>query len=169
MKLHRAVAVGLAGVIAFALAPGAPADDVGKDKGGHDDGHVIVKPASLKWGPAPAALPSGAKVALLVGNPGKPGVAYAMRVKLPDGYQVPPHWHPVDENVTVIQGALLVGRGDTFDREKTTEMPAGSYMRMPKGMHHFAAAKGETILQVHGIGPFEIHYVNAADDPRKKE
>jgi quercetin dioxygenase-like cupin family protein len=92
---------------------------------------------------------------------------FTIRVKLPDGYKVPPHWHPSDENVTVLQGMLLVGRGEKFDPASAEELPAGAYMRMPRTMRHFALARGETILQVHGIGPFEIHYVNPADDPRK--
>ena len=157
------------GCLALALVCGSRAGDPKDSPRGHGEGHVVVKPASLKWGPAPPALPPGAAVAVLVGDPGKAGSAYTIRVKLPDGYQVPPHWHPVDENVTVIQGVLLAGRGEKFDVHKTEELPAGSYMRMPKGMRHFAAAKGETIIQVHGVGPFEIHYVNAADDPRKKK
>jgi hypothetical protein len=159
---------GLVAVVTLALAGGLPADAAKDGKGGHDDEHVIVKPGSEKWGPAPPALPPGAQVAVLVGNPAKP-VAYTLRIKMPDGYKVPPHWHPTDENVTVLQGALLIGRGDTFDLARTEKMPAGSYMRMPRGMRHFAAARGPTILQVHGIGPFEINYVNAADDPRKAE
>src|SRR5579864_8620472 len=166
MKSHY-LRNGAIGFLILILAWGIRADDA-KDTG-HDDGHVVVKPGSEKWGPAPPALPSGAQVAVLVGNPGKAGSASTMRVKIPDGYKVPPHWHPVDENVTVIKGTLLIGKGKKFDLAKTEEMPAGSYMRMPKKMRHFAAAKGDVILQLHGIGPFEINYVNPADDPRKKE
>jgi len=69
----------------------------------------------------------------------------------------------------VLKGTLLIGTGEKFDLGKTQELPAGSYMRMPKGMRHFAAAKGEAIIQIHGIGPFEITYVDPADDPRKKD
>jgi quercetin dioxygenase-like cupin family protein len=166
MKTHRMLG-GVAGFLALAWAVHAGAAQDGPR--GHDDEHVIVKPSNLKWGPAPPGLPRGAQIAVLVGSPGKAGGFYTIRAKLPDGYQVPAHWHPVDENVTVIQGTLRVGRGDKLDLDKTQELPAGSYMRMPKGMRHFAAAKGETIIQVHGVGPFEIHYVNPADDPRKKE
>ena len=94
---------------------------------------------------------------------------FVFRAKLPDGYKVLPHWHPGDENVTVLKGTLLIGRGEKFQPDKMESLPAGSFMRMPKGMRHYAMAKGETILQVHGAGPFDITYVNAADDPRKKE
>jgi quercetin dioxygenase-like cupin family protein len=158
-----------AGFLTLLLVCGTQAGDGNNNPGGHDDEHVIVKPTNLKWGPPPPVLPPGAQFAVLVGDPTKAGAAYTIRAKFPDGYQLPPHLHPVDENVTVIQGALLVGRGEKFDLQKVEELPAGSYMRMPKNLRHFAAAKGETIIQVHGIGPFEFNYVNAADDPRKKK
>lgn len=155
-----------AAVLAFCIGsqPGA-----GQDKGHGETGkdHVMVKPDDVKWGPAPPSLPAGAKAAVLVGDPGKP-MPYVIRVQLPDGYKVPPHWHPTDENVTVLKGTLMVGKGDKFSAKDSEALPAGSFMRMPKEMRHFAVAKGETILQLHGIGPFEINYVNAADDPRKK-
>jgi hypothetical protein len=160
---------GAVGFLALALVCGIQAGDAKDRRTGHDDAHVVVKPDMLKWGPAPPALPPGAQFAVLVGDPTQAGAAYTICAKLPDRYRVPPHWHPVDENVTVIQGMLLVGRGEKLDVQKMEALPAGSYMRMPKTMRHFAVAKGETIIQVHGIGPFEIHYVNAADDPRKKK
>jgi quercetin dioxygenase-like cupin family protein len=134
-----------------------------------DDGHkehIIITPDKVTWKANPA-LPAGAQSALLSGDPSKAGGLYALRVKIPDGFKVPPHWHPVDENVTVLQGALMVGTGDKFDASRLKEVPAGSYMVMPKEMRHFAQAKGETILQLNGIGPFEINYVNPGDDPRK--
>ena len=142
----------------------------GEDKAGHAGAaqHVAVRPEAITWGPAPPGLPPGARAAVLVGDPTKSGVPYVIRAKMPDGYRVPPHWHPSDENITVLQGTFLVGTGDRFDPSKAEELPAGSFARMPRGMRHFAWTKGETIIQVHGVGPFEITYVNAADDPRKK-
>jgi quercetin dioxygenase-like cupin family protein len=144
---------------------------VAQDKAGHADDakHVAVRPDAIKWGPAPPGLPPGAQMAVLVGDPTKAGAPYVTRAKLPDGYKVPPHWHPSDENVTVLQGTLLMGQGEKFDPSKAEELPAGSFMRMPKTMRHFAVAKGETIIQLHGTEPFEINYVNPADDPRKKD
>lgn len=136
-------------------------------KADHKDEHAILTPDKLQWKPNPN-LPPGAQSAVLSGDPTKAGSLYALRVKLPDGYKVPPHWHPHDENVTVLQGALLIGTGDKVDPAKLATVPTGGFMHMPKEMRHFAVAKGDTMLQVHGIGPFEINYVNAADDPRKK-
>jgi hypothetical protein len=143
----------------------------GRDGAGHagDTDHVAVRPDAIKWSPAPPDLPPGAQLGVLDGDPGKPGVPFVVRAKLPDGYTVPPHWHQTDENVTVLRGALLVGKGEKLDPAKTEELPAGSFMRMPKTMRHFAMAKGETIIQIHGIGPLEINYVNPAEDPRKRE
>jgi hypothetical protein len=149
----------------LAIWTGAQAGD---EKGhGLDKDHVMVRPDDIKWGPSPSALPAGAKAAVLSGDPSK-AASYVLRLKLPDGYRVPPHWHPTDENVTVIKGTFMVSKGDKFNSDASEAMPAGSFVRMPKEMRHFAWAKGETIIQVHGIGPFEINYVNAADDPRKK-
>ena len=90
-------------------------------------------------------------------------------MKAPDGYTVPPHTHPTDEHLTVIQGTILMGMGAKFDRAKLRELPAGSYVRLPKGEAHFNLYKGETIIQLHGIGPYDIHYVNPADDPSRKD
>jgi quercetin dioxygenase-like cupin family protein len=154
---------------ALALAVGSVIH--GQDKARHagDTDHTVVRPDAMKWGPAPPGLPPGAQAAVLVGDPGKAGVAFVLRAKLPDGYKVPPHWHASDENVTVLKGKLLVGKGEILDPAKMEELPAGSFMRMPKTMRHSALAKGETIIQIHGIGPFDINYVNAADDPRNEE
>jgi hypothetical protein len=142
-----------------------------QEKAGHggDKEHTVIVPTALKWMPAPSGLPSGAQMAVLTGDPNKSGAAYVFRAKLPDGYKVPPHWHSIDENVTVLSGTLLIGKGDKLDASKAEALPAGSFMSMPKTMRHFAIAKGETVIQLHGIGPFDIHYVNPADDPRKNE
>ena len=131
-------------------------------------GHVMFTPDQVKWGPAPPALPPGAQMAVLDGDPSKAGVPFSIRAKFPDGYKVPPHWHPTDENVTVLQGTLMMGLGEKFDPSQAHTLKAGSFSRMPKEVRHFAMAKGETVIQVHGVGPFEVTYVNASDDPRNK-
>ena len=154
-------------VVAAVLAVWIGAQASGEQGHGSDKGHVAIRPDDVKWGPGPAGLPAGAKLAVLSGDPSKAG-PYVLRAKLPDGYKVPPHWHPTDENVTVIQGTFMAGKGDKFNAEASENFPAGSFVLMPKEMRHFAWVKGETVIQVHGIGPFDITYVNAADDPRKK-
>ena len=130
------------------------------------DDHVAVSADQLKWGPAPPAVPKGAQIAILAGDPSKDGL-YVYRVKVPAGYKVPPHIHPNDENVTVISGTFNVGMGGTFDEKNGQSLKAGGFMHMPKGMQHFAWYPEETIIQVHGMGPQTITYVNPADDPRK--
>jgi quercetin dioxygenase-like cupin family protein len=130
------------------------------------DDHVAVSADQLKWGPAPPAVPKGAQIAILAGDPSKDGL-YVYRVKVPAGYKVPPHIHPNDENVTVISGTFNVGMGGTFDEKNGQALKAGGFMHMPKGMQHFAWYPEETIIQVHGMGPQTITYVNPADDPRK--
>jgi quercetin dioxygenase-like cupin family protein len=128
---------------------------------------TIHAPAALKWVDGPPSLPPGAKVAILDGDPTKPG-PFVMRARLPDGYKIPPHTHPQAERMTVLSGNLRLGMGDKFDPKHATELAPGTYAALPPGMKHFAWAEGETVIQVHGEGPWVIEYVNPADDPRKK-
>ncbi|HVH68381.1 MAG TPA: cupin domain-containing protein [Gemmatimonadales bacterium] len=128
---------------------------------------TVALPDQLTWGPAPAVLPAGAKLAVLEGDPTKSG-AYTMRLLMPDGYKISPHFHGGVEHVTVVSGALMVGMGDTFDEAQMKTLPAGTFAAIPVGMHHYAKAQGETVLQLHGTGPWRLSYVNKADDPRKK-
>ena len=137
---------------------------------GHDKKEVTAlhRPDDLKWQDGPASLPPGAKIAVLEGDPTKPG-PFVFRVKVPDGYKIPPHTHPKPERVTVIAGTFNIGMGDTFDDTKGQEMPVGTYGTWPAGMKHFVWVKGETVIQFHGDGPWTITYVNAADDPRTQK
>ena len=127
--------------------------------------HVVLNPADLKWGDAPPGLPPGAKLAVLAGDPNKKGL-FTVRLQTPAGYKVPPHTHPTAEHITVISGTFNIGTGDKFDEAAGKEMGAGGYMVMPPGMKHYAWTPAETIIQVQGMGPFVIKYVNPADDPR---
>jgi hypothetical protein len=133
-----------------------------------DKDHGVVTPDGIKWVDGPASLQKRAKMVILEGDPSKDG-PFVMRVKLPDGFRIMPHTHPKVERVTVISGTLYLGRGATFDAQAAKAMPAGSYGRTGPGMKHFAWVKGETILQVHGTGPWAIDYVNPEDDPRKQK
>ena len=128
--------------------------------------HIMTSGSDLKWGPPPPMIPKCAEAAILDGDPFKQGAPFTVRLKLPDGCKFGPHWHPTDENVTVISGTLGAGMGDKFDPAKGQLIRTGGFVRMPTGMHHFAWAKGPTIVQVHGVGPLEFSYVNSADDPR---
>jgi quercetin dioxygenase-like cupin family protein len=131
-------------------------------------GHVMYTPDAIKWGPAPPSLPPGAQAMVLHGDPSKAGQLFVVRLRFPDGFKVPPHYHPVDENVTVLKGTLLLGLGEKVDTAKAKALTAGSFSVMPKEVRHFAQAKGDAEIQVSGMGPFDVVYVNPADDPRKK-
>jgi quercetin dioxygenase-like cupin family protein len=122
-------------------------------------------PTAIEWKNGPAALPAGAKMALLEGDPTKEG-PFVMRLQMPDGYHVPPHTHPKTERVTVISGAFYLATGEKLDRSDAKKLPAGSFGFWPAGMKHVAWAEGETVIQLHGIGPWQINYLNPADDPR---
>ena len=120
---------------------------------------------SIEWKPGPAAIPAGAKMAVLEGDPTKEG-PFVVRFQFPDGYHIPPHTHPKTERVTVISGNLLLATGETLDRSSAKKLPAGSFGYWPAGMKHAGWSEGETVIQLHGIGPWQIIYVNPAVDPR---
>ena len=140
---------------------------------GHDDkkptagDYQISYPENLTWKDGPASLQAGVKMAVMEGDPSKEGF-FTMRLWMPDGFKVLPHFHPRIEHVTIIKGTLNLGMGEKFDQTATRAMPEGTFGFWPPGMRHFAWTKGETILQLHGIGPWVITYVNPSDDPRNK-
>jgi quercetin dioxygenase-like cupin family protein len=133
---------------------------------GADDHHATVQPEALKW-TAPAAYASGAQLAVIKGDPTKEGM-YVVRLKVPKGFRIQAHTHPNDENVTVLSGVFRIGTGDNFDETKGETIKAGGYSYVAKGMTHYAFFPEETVIQLHGIGPQGITYVNPVDDPRKK-
>jgi quercetin dioxygenase-like cupin family protein len=128
------------------------------------DMHLYAS-TSIEWKAGPAALPPGAKMAVLEGDPAKEG-PFVVRFRFPAGYHVPPHTHPKTERVTVISGSLYLASGEALDRSSAKELPAGSFGYWPAGMKHTAWSDGETVIQLHGIGPWQINYLNPADDPR---
>jgi quercetin dioxygenase-like cupin family protein len=120
---------------------------------------------TIEWKAGPAALPPGAKMAVLEGDPTKEG-PFVVRFQFPEGYHVPPHTHLKTERVTVISGTLYLATGEALDRGSAKKLPAGSFAYWPAGMQHTAWSEGETVIQLHGVGPWQINYVNPADDPR---
>jgi len=128
--------------------------------------HVMMDAAEIHWRQAPAALNKGVEVAVLSGNPGAAG-PFVMRMKMPAGYKIAPHWHPMDENITVLAGTFSMGMGETFDVNATKPLNPGGYALMPAETRHFAWTKDGATIQLHGVGPFLIYYVNPADDPRR--
>jgi quercetin dioxygenase-like cupin family protein len=152
-SLLTAAAVGLVGTV--------PADDKKEIME-----LSVYPPADIKWKDGPASIPAGAKLAVLEGDPAKEG-PFVIRLKLPDGYRIPPHTHPKPERLTVISGTFNIGMGEKFDASKGTTMPAGTFGTWAPGMKHYVWTKGETVVQLHGVGPWVIEYVDPADDPRK--
>ena len=130
-------------------------------------GSMYPNPGALKWGPAPAVFPAGAKFTVLAGDPTKPGF-YTIRLSMPAGYRIMPHYHPTDERLTVLRGVFHVGMGDKFDKAKTTTFVTGGFGLVPANMHHFGWTSGTTIVQVSGMGPFQLIYVNPADMPKAR-
>jgi hypothetical protein len=129
--------------------------------------HVVSMPDALKW-VEPATLP-GAKLAVVQGDPAKEGL-FVYRLKLPADYKVPPHFHKASENVTVLSGVFFIGVGEKFDQGSGKELPVGGFVAIPPKHPHFGWAGGqETVVQVHGVGPTDLTFVNPADDPRKKK
>ena len=126
----------------------------------------MVTPDELKWADVPS-LPPGAKIAVIEGPINEAG-PITFRLKFPANYQIPAHSHPGIEHVTVISGTFNMGMGDKLDTAKTKVLSAGSMAIMPPKTNHFGWTKDEVIVQVHGVGPWAVTYVNPADDPRKK-
>jgi quercetin dioxygenase-like cupin family protein len=126
---------------------------------------IVPSSEGLKWGESPA-LPKGHQIAVVIGDPAK-AEPYVVRIRMPAGFTVPPHMHPNVENVTVLSGDFGVGEGDTADKEKSTKLKPGAFFSMPAGHHHYAHAVSDAVIQLHGVGPSGIEYVNPKDDPRK--
>lgn len=129
--------------------------------------HVALGPDDITWGDGPPTIPPGAKMAVLQGNPGQAG-PFTVRLKLPADYKIAPHWHPIDDSVTVISGTVYFGSGEKFNTAELKAYPAGSFWLTPAKSPHFVWSKNESIIQVQGIGPNAITYIDSADDPRKK-
>ena len=128
---------------------------------------VMVTPDDVKWVDAPPKFPPGMKMAVLSGDSTKAEM-FALRLKAPANYKIPPHFHSTTEHITIVSGTMHVAIGDTFDAAKCKALPAGSYGVIPAKTHHFAYIKEETVMQVSGMGPFDLNWVNPADDPTLK-
>jgi hypothetical protein len=161
-RLFAVLAVSL-----IAAGTQSPAQAPGEGSPAKKLAHMIALPDDLKWGDAPPALPAGTKMAVLSGDPSKEGSVFTIRAKFVDGAKIPPHWHSTDELVTVIEGSFGLGIGEKFDKDKVRFLPPGTFARLDKGERHYALCKGTTIVQVTGVGPFDLNFVNPEDAPKK--
>lgn len=155
-------------IFAFGTAAESQMKDMKDSKDGEQAGHIMVVPDDLEWKAGPPSLPAGAEMAVLEGDPSKKG-PFTLRIKVPAGYKIPPHTHPAVEHVTVIEGGLQMGLGDKWNDDEMTNLPVSGFAVMEIGTKHFAGSKDGATIQLHGIGPWDIKYLNPADDPRKKE
>jgi len=147
------VCVAVLGVVAFGTVI------QGQEKKEGAEAHKIVHFGDLKWTP----IIKGCELAPVSGDPNAEGAPFVLRLRCADGAKIPAHWHPTDENVTVLKGAFLVGMGESFDESKLQTMNVGNFVALPKEMRHFGMCKGETIVQVHGAGPFKVNWVNPSE------
>lgn len=153
-KIRRGrVFVALLSIVVLAMAASS------QEKKEGTEAHKIVHFGDLKWTP----IIKGCDLAPVAGDMDAEGAAFVLRIRCADGAKIPAHWHPTDENVTVLKGTFLVGMGETFDESKLQTMNVGNFVTMPKEMRHFAMSKGETIVQVHAMGPFKVNWVNPSD------
>lgn len=149
----RKVLVVLLGIVALAMAASS------QEKKEGAEAHKIVHFGDLKWTP----IIKGCDLAPVAGDMNAEGAPFVLRLRCADGTKVPAHWHPTDENVTVLKGTFLVGMGESFDESKLQTMNVGNFVTLPKEMRHFALSKGETIVQVHAMGPFKVNWVNPSE------
>jgi len=164
--MKRTLVIGAAASVLLVSDARAQEPPVVRDYG--PEHHLVYQPADIEWQDAPPSLERGAHVAILEGDPAEPGV-FTMRIRMPDGYVIAPHWHENVERVTVISGGFRLGKGDVLDRAATQLLPPGSYTAIPRGTRHFAVAEGETVIQLTSVGPWVINYVDPVDDPRLRD
>lgn len=129
--------------------------------------HLLYQPGDIEWRDGPPSLEPGAQFAVLEGDPGAPGI-FTLRIRMPDGFKIAPHWHPKVERVTVVSGVFRLGMGDQLDPQAAQAIEPGGYTAIPVGMRHYALADGETLIQLTSEGPWELNYVNQDDDPRSR-
>jgi hypothetical protein len=130
------------------------------------EGQLLVRAKSIKWSAPPPGLPPGPKVALLLGNPNASG-QYAIRVQLPANYKIPFHSYAKAMDVTVVSGTLYVADSQTFDKKKAFAIRPGDFYHLPALVSEFVFTKDQTVVEIHGEGPYDLKYANAADDPLK--
>lgn len=164
-NIRALIALGFSFLLFIAVPLQAQDGQMFEDKG--PDEPIIVQADEINWQDGPASFEEGSQMALLEGDLGEPGF-FNLQIKMPDGFRISPHWHPRVERVTVISGTFKLGHGENFDSNAAEPLEAGSYFSMPPEMVHYAVTEGETVIQLTTIGPWEIHYINPEDDPRKR-
>lgn len=161
-RLFAGTLIALLSILIFAVAQEEDGPGI-VDTGPHEV--LTYTQTDIEWQPGPGSLAEGAEFSLLEGDPSQQGL-FALRIRMPDGFRIEPHWHPNVERLTVISGTFRLGHGDEFDAGATDPFGPGSYLSLPPEMTHFAVTEGTTEVQLTSIGPWVINYVNPEDDPR---
>ncbi|APX89148.1 hypothetical protein BV394_04990 [Brevirhabdus pacifica] len=130
-----------------------------------EERHTLTPAEEITYQPGPPTLPEGAQIAVLLGHPAEEG-PFVIRLKFPAGFEVRPHRHSKEEHLTVLSGKFAMSTGETFDKTGSAPLSPGSFVRIPAGTAHFAWTEEATVVQLNGMGPFDINYVDEADDPR---
>lgn len=150
-------------IVLFTFSGSVFAQDAGKAD--TSDKPVMYNSAEITWIPA-IALGKGAEMAILAGNPAEAGL-FTIRLKFPANYEIKPHRHPGMEHVSIVEGDLYTGTGEVFSKEKATSLlKPGGFVAIPQTVAHYGYTKGQVIIQVTGVGPLDVLYVNKQDDPR---
>ena len=159
--------MGREGRTALLLLLGARVSSEGNQAASEPATHAVVTADQVKF--APIEIPgfaSGLKIAVVHGDPNATSGSYVIRLVFPDGYKIPPHWHPAYEHVTAVSGTVGLGMGDVFDKGKGATLGAGGFAWMAPTTHHFFWAETDAVIQLHGMGPWQLYYLNPGDDPR---
>lgn len=122
-------------------------------------GGLVANPSGFLWEDAPPAFPRGAQVARLSGDPAR-AAPFAVMIRLPGGYDLPPHWHDQDRQLLVVSGRLFVGVGGSVDLDHAERAKAGSYLFIPAKTRHWLRARTKTMFEMHGVGPLDIRFVD---------
>jgi len=166
MKLTRFITMLFAAAIFAVLTSPVPVPAADAMDKSTMDKTIFLNPDDLHWDNAPPSLPQGAKMAVLLGDPSKAGI-FVIRFQAPGAYTIPPHYHSRAETLTVLSGTLYLGGGETFDPPSSHALEVGGFHYLPAKSPHFAFSKAPVIVEIHGEGPFDIIYMNPADDPLK--
>ena len=156
----RAVLASLTTLLVAAAALGAQAKSMSVRA---DRQPIFLKTSQLTWSPLEIpGFPPGLQIAVLNGDPSMAGKPYAIRVRFPAGYHFPAHWHPMDENVTVISGTFYLGMGSSSSAGTAKAYQAGDFLSLPSHRPHYGWVEGATDVQLHGTGPFQTTVVEQA-------
>ncbi len=162
--IHRTLII-LAAAFAFAFAAAGYGPAEAHAQSPAPDQPVVLTTGTVEWHPDPPGLPAGAEFAVLEGDPF--GGPFTLLLRLPAGYRIPAHTHPLIENVTVISGAVYLGNGNVLDTSRGVRVPAGGFVALLEDSSHYAWTEEPAVIQIHSARPFAIEYIDPGDDPRQ--